>query len=65
MAYNGKLICDFWYGNTMRECDNVDCFWSDCDCVYRGNFYIGGKMVGDYTAVALQAIKTAWENTHG
>lgn len=60
-----NLISDFWYGYTMAGCDRIDCFFSDCDCVYRGNFYKNGRAVGDFTARTLQAIQTAWLSSHG
>jgi len=41
---------DFWYGNKKEDVKRVDCFFSDCDCVYRGNMYDGnGKAIGDYS----------------
>lgn len=54
-----NLITDFWY------CDGIDCFFSDCDCVYRGNLYKNGRAVGAFTARTLQAIQTAWLSSHG
>lgn len=59
-----NLITDFWYGDTMADCDKIDCFFSDRDCVYRGNFYKNGKVVGDFTAKTLQAIEKAWTKSH-
>lgn len=60
-----NLITGFWYGDTMSDCDGIDCFFSDCDCVYRGNFYKNGRAVGDFTARTLQAIHVAWLSSHG
>lgn len=59
-----KLITDFWYGDQMSKCDKMDCFFSDCDCVYRGNFYKNGRAVGDFTAFTLQVIEKAWAASH-
>lgn len=40
---------DFWYGNVLADVAYVDCFFSDIDCVYRGNMYNkNGKIIGDY-----------------
>lgn len=39
---------DFWYGNTMEQVTHVTCSFSDIDCTYRGNLYIGNKAVGDF-----------------
>lgn len=41
-------MLDMWYGNKISEIDKIDIFFSDLDCVYRGNCYIKGKAVGDY-----------------
>lgn len=60
-----NLITDFWYGDTMSDCDRIDCFFSDCDRVYRGNFYKNGRAVGDFTARTLPAIQAAWFSSHG
>lgn len=61
---NGRLTVDFWYSDKMADCDNIDCYFSDTDCIYRGNFYRNNKAVGDYTATTLQAISTAWDKAH-
>lgn len=60
-----NLITDCWYGDTMSDCDRIDCFFSDCDCVYRGNFYKNGRAVGDCTARTLPAIQAACFSSHG
>lgn len=39
---------DLWYGNEIKDVDKIDISFSDIDCVYRGNMFINGKMVGDY-----------------
>ena len=62
---NRDIIIDMWYGDQPSSVDKIDCFWSDCDCVYRGNFYKAGKAVGDYTANSLQVIEGFWNRTHG
>lgn len=59
-----NIITDFWYGDAMAGCDGIDCFFSDCDCVYCGNLYKNGRAVGDFTARTLQAIQSAWLSSH-
>ena len=50
---------DMWYGDDVNKVDAVSCSFSDCDCVYRGWMYIGGKIVGDYsTKDSLEIEKT-------
>lgn len=39
---------DFWYGNKLSEITKATCSFSDVDCEYRGNMYIGDKCVGDF-----------------
>ena len=59
-----KLYTDFWYGDKLSECTRADCFFSDCDCIYRGNFYIGDRAVGDYACSDSNTILEAWEKSH-
>lgn len=42
-------MLDMWYGNSVSEVDHIDIFFCDLDCEYRGNVYIKGKCVGDYS----------------
>lgn len=42
------MITDMWYGDDINNVDKIDISFSDIDCVYRGNMYINGKIVGDY-----------------
>lgn len=42
------LHVDMWYGDTVEDADKIDISFSDCDCVYRGNIWKNGKMIGDY-----------------
>lgn len=58
------LILDFWYGDTMSDCDEMSCRFSDIDCMWYGNFYKNGKCVGDYTADYFQTIDKAWRRAH-
>ena len=43
---------DMWYGDTFLEKKYAaDAFFSDTDCVYRGNIYDdNGRPIGDYEA---------------
>lgn len=40
---------DMWYGDNHKEADKIDITFYPNDGEYRGNIYIGGKIVGDYT----------------
>lgn len=43
------MFIDMWYGNKIEEVDKITVSFSDLDCEYRGNCYIGGKCVGDFS----------------
>lgn len=55
---------DMWYGNKAEEVAKIDIFFSDLDCVYRGNCYIDGKIVGDYSASDSLEIEKAFPQLH-
>lgn len=42
------MFIDMWYGDRVVDVDFITCFFSDVDCVYRGNCFIKGKVVGDF-----------------
>lgn len=37
---------DMWYGDSPRDADKIDIFFSDLDCIYRGNIYKTGELLG-------------------
>lgn len=39
---------DMWYGDRITDADKIDVFFSDADCLYRGDIYKNGKRIGDY-----------------
>lgn len=43
-------MVDIWYEDQRSKVNGMDCYFSDCDCVYRGNLYADRKPVGDYEA---------------
>ena len=45
----GKYL-DMWYGDRPRDADKIDVFFSDLDCIYRGNIYKNGRIISDYAA---------------
>ena len=52
---------DFWYGNTIADVAQIDCFFSDVDCIYRGNMYDKtGAAIGDYNTRDSLQISTAF-----
>lgn len=40
---------DMWHGDNHKKADKIDVSFYPNDGEYRGNIYIGGKIVGDYT----------------
>lgn len=41
-------MIDMWYGDSPRDADRIDIYFSDLDCMYRGNIYRNGRPIGDY-----------------
>ena len=48
---------DMWYGDSPRDADKIDIFFSDLDCIYRGNIYQNGRIIGDYAAEGAEQIE--------
>ncbi len=55
-----EIDIDMWYNDLVSEVDKIDVSFSDADCVYRGNLYIAGKMVGDYSCNSSTEIERAF-----
>lgn len=51
---------DMWYGDKKEDAERIDIFFSDIDCVYRGNIYKGGKIIGDYSCADSLEIEKAF-----
>lgn len=43
-----KLKIDMWYEDKKEEADKIDIFFNDLDCMYSGNIYKNGQIIGDY-----------------
>lgn len=54
----GRIYIDMWYGDAFDPSKHtVDAFFSDADCMYRGNIYDeNGKAIGDYASSDSVAI---------
>lgn len=50
------IYVDMWHGDRASDADRIDVTFSDAECVYRGNVWINGHIVGDYTANTAQEI---------
>ena len=37
-----------WYEDKKEEADKIDIFFNDLDCMYSGNIYKNGQIIGDY-----------------
>jgi hypothetical protein len=55
------MIVDMWYGNKIEECDSVDVFFYPNDGRYRGNIYLKGKAIGDFTSVDSTEIEKTFK----
>lgn len=51
---------NMWHGDKKEDADRIDIFFSDLDCVYRGNIYKAGKMIGDYSCTDSLEIEKAF-----
>lgn len=56
-----KLNIDMWYGNSISEADGIDVYFSDIDCIYRGNIYKDGRMIGDYSCTDSVTLENAFK----
>ena len=36
--------------DSPHNADKIDIYFSDLDCIYRGNIYQNGRIIGDYAA---------------
>lgn len=48
---------DMWYKDSPLDADKIDIFFSDLDCIYRGNIYKNGEIIGDYSAKETKLIE--------
>ena len=57
-----KVYIDMWYDNWGKFDDitKIDITFYPNDGKYRGNIYVGQKIVGDYTATSSQALEKAF-----
>lgn len=51
---------DMWYGDKAEQVTGLDINFNDLEGFYSGNLRIFGKIVGDYYADSVQAIKIAF-----
>ena len=51
---------DMWYGDKKEDADKIDVFFSDVDCIYRGNIYKEGKAIGDYSCTDSLKLEKAF-----
>lgn len=62
------MIIDMWYGNKPSDCDSIDAFFYPNEGIYRGNIYLKGKAIGDFSATDSLEIenqfkgKFAWKD---
>lgn len=57
---------DFWYGNTKKDIVYVDCFFSDIDCIYRGNVYNKNmEPIGDFWSDDSVKVEKYFPNIFG
>ena len=55
---------DMWQGDKHAEADEIDITFYDLDCEYRGNIYINGEMIGDYTCNDSLELENSFSQLH-
>ena len=55
-------MIDLWYPNERGNINGMDCSFSDCDCIYRGNLYANERPVGDFSARDSRVVKSIANN---
>lgn len=55
-------MVDIWYEDQRSKVNGMDCYFSDCDCVYRGNLYADRRLVGDYEARDSEVVESIAKN---
>ena len=44
------MYIDFWYDNSKKDVAFISVYFSDIDCIYRGNLYgKNRKIIGDFS----------------
>ncbi len=56
------MTVDMWYGDKIEDVTSIDINFSDADCVYRGNCFIGDKVVGDYSTTVSTEIEDTFKH---
>lgn len=55
------MIIDMWYRNKPEECDGIDVFFYPNEGIYRGNIYLNGKAIGDFSTTDSGEIERQFE----
>lgn len=56
------MTVDMWYGDKIEDVTSIDTSFSDVDCIYRGNCFIGDKIVGDYSTTVSTEIEDTFSH---
>ena len=51
---------DLWYKDSKKDVDAIDVVFYPGDCMYRGNLYKRGVMIGDYSTQDSLEIEKAF-----
>lgn len=62
----GKIYFDFWCGHSKKDVAFVTVYFSDADCLYRGNAYDKNKRcIADFWSCDSVAIEKAFPGIFG
>ena len=56
---------DFWYGNKLEDITSADANFYPNEGVYRGNMYIGDRIIGDFVADSSVEIENVFKGIFG
>lgn len=56
------MTVDMWYGDSVEDADEIDFTFYPNDCEYRGNIFLNGKAIGDYTCSSFDEIKQTFNH---
>lgn len=55
------MTLDFWYNHSIEDVTAISVSFSDLDCIYRGNMYVNGLAVGDFTTTSSTLIEETFK----
>lgn len=51
------VVVDMWYGDLASDAEKINIIFYPNECIYRGNIWVNGRIVGDYWATSSTALE--------